>query len=67
MNAGLVTIWSRFAPLFLYLYLLITLKVKREILLTLDHVEFCLNIQLHTSVPKAQPATMHRNSSIAAC
>ena len=35
--------------------------------MTLNHVDFCLNIQWHTSVPKAQPVAMHRNSSITAC
>ena len=36
-------------------------------LLTLNHVDFCLNIQWHGSVPKAQPVTMHRYSSSTAC
>ena len=30
----------------------------------LNHVDLVLSIQWHTSVPKTQPGTMHRNSSV---
>ena len=43
--------------------------IYRAILLTLNHVDlFRKHPMTYTSVrPKAQPATMHRNSSITAC
>ena len=63
-----VKVWSPFLQVKISLARLsVMVTTQRGILLTLNLVDFLLNNQWHTSVPKTQPVSMHRNSFITAC